>query len=133
MRIIMMGTGPFAVPTFRLLYDSRHSILALFTRPARELHGKSQAEANPMRGLAVVGAPLVLAAIDELEAGTTHPIEQDPAQATRAPRLKKELGQVDWSREAEAIRNQVRALKPWPKTYTFWHRSSVEPLRLILD
>ena len=61
------------------------------------------------------------------------PIAQDPALATRAPRLKKELGQVDWSRSAAAIANQVRALQPWPKTYTFWQRPGGEPLRLILD
>ena len=34
---------------------------------------------------------------------------------------------------AEAIRNQVRALVPWPKTYSFWLRPAGEPLRLILE
>src|SRR5262249_10998900 len=60
-------------------------------------------------------------------------IVQNPAEATRAPRLKKELGQVDWTRSAAAIKNQVRALQPWPKTYTLWHRPAGEPLRLILE
>ncbi len=46
------------------------------------------------------------------------PIPQDKSQATRAPRLKKTDGQIDWSRPAAAIKNQVRALEPWPKTYT---------------
>ena len=27
----------------------------------------------------------------------------------------------------------MRALKPWPKTFTTWHRSLGEPLRLILE
>jgi methionyl-tRNA formyltransferase len=250
MRLIMMGTGAFAVPTLRRLYASRHAVLALVTRPPRPVHGKSRAQANPMRELALehgtavhepesvnasparmvlaadrpdlfvvcdygqilsnetieiarlgginlhasllpkyrgaapinwalyhgetetgvtvlhitprldagpaiaqastpigaeetaaeleprlaeLGAPLVIEAIDALEAGTARSIEQDPAQATRAPRLKKELGQVDWSRSAAAIKNQVRALQPWPKTYTFWHREGGEPLRLILE
>ena len=31
-----------------------------------------------------------------------------------------------------AIRNQVRAMEPWPKTYTFWHRPKGPPMRLIL-
>ena len=83
--------------------------------------------------LAELGAPAVIESIDQLEAGTARSIEQDPAQATRAPRLTKELGQVDWSRSARAIHNQVRALQPWPKTYTFWQRSGGEPLRLILE
>ena len=36
------------------------------------------------------------------------------------------------SLSAEAIRNQVRALEPWPKTFTFWHRQGGQPVRLIL-
>ena len=52
MRVIMMGTGPFAVPTFQRLYGSRHEVLALVTRPPRPVHGKSRAETNPMRELA---------------------------------------------------------------------------------
>jgi methionyl-tRNA formyltransferase len=47
--------------------------------------------------------------------------------------LKKEDGAVDWRRPAEAIRNQVRGLAPWPKTHTFWQRAGGEPLRLILE
>jgi methionyl-tRNA formyltransferase len=92
---------------------------------------ETAAELEPR--LAQLGAPLVLRAIEELEAGTARAIEQDPAAATRAPRLKKELGAVDWSRSAAAIKSQVRALQPWPKTYTFWHRPGGEPLRLILE
>jgi methionyl-tRNA formyltransferase len=82
--------------------------------------------------LAELGAPLVLQSIDQLEAGTIHPLPQDPALATKAPRLKKSDGIVNWSRSAREIKNQVRALEPWPKTYTFWLRSGHEPLRLIL-
>ena len=40
---------------------------------------------------------------------------------------------MDWSRTAEQIRNQVRALKPWPGTYTFWRRPGQEPLRIVID
>ena len=40
---------------------------------------------------------------------------------------------MNWSRPAEQIRNQVRALKPWPGTFTFWRRPGHEPLRLVLD
>jgi methionyl-tRNA formyltransferase len=58
---------------------------------------------------------------------------QDPALATRAPRLKKSDGQVNWTRPAEQIRNQVRALKPWPGTYTVWRSGQGSELRLIVD
>ncbi len=246
----MMGTGPFAVPTLRRLSEAHHEVLALVTRPPRSLHGKSAAEANPMRELAEargmrvhapedvnapaaravlasyradlfvvcdygqilsrdvleiprfgginlhasllpkyrgaapinwaiyhgetetgvtvihmtarldagpaieqvetpigpeetaaeleprlaeLGSPAVLAAIEALESGTAQAIPQNQAQATRAPRLTKAHGQVNWTRTAVEIKNQVRALAPWPKTYTFWHRPSGEPLRLILE
>jgi len=83
--------------------------------------------------LAALGADLVLTAIDDLEAGRAKPIPQDPALASRARRLRKTDGAIDWTRTAEQIRNQIRAFVPWPKTYTDWHRPNGEPLRLILD
>jgi methionyl-tRNA formyltransferase len=100
---------------------------------ARTPIGPDETAADLEPRLAELGAPLVIGAIAAIESGTERPIEQDPAQATRAPRLKKELGAVDWTRSAAAIKNQARALQPWPKTYTFWQREGSEPLRLILD
>lgn len=253
MRILMLGTGPFAVPTFQWLLDSSHAVPALVTRPTPPAKGREKQSLNPMRdlaearGLAVFApesintdearatlaawrpellmvcdygqilqpatlavAPLgginlhasilpkyrgaapihwallsgdaetgvtVIHMTPKLDAGPclvvrTTPIEsaetmpaleqrlahlgieavgkaisllenwdrssplgtlQDRALATKAPRLKKADGAVDWSRSAQAIFNQVRALKPWPGTYTHWLRPQGEPLRLILD
>jgi methionyl-tRNA formyltransferase len=82
--------------------------------------------------LSEMGAWLVRRAIDALEAGRLEALPQDPAKASKAPRLKKSDGAVDWTRPAEAIRNQVRAMEPWPKTFTFWHRAQGKPQRLIL-
>ena len=82
--------------------------------------------------LATRGAELVLQVIEQLAAGTCHTIPQDPAQATKAPRLTKEHGHIDWSRSALAIKNQVRALQPWPRAYCSWLRTAGEPVRLIL-
>ncbi len=79
------------------------------------------------------GAQLVLHVVDQIAAGTIQPIEQDKSQATKAPRLAKEHGHVDWSHSAVQIKNQVRALNPWPRAYTDWRRAVGEPLRLILD
>ena len=81
--------------------------------------------------LAELGAWLVRRTIDALKAGNLEALPQDPALASGAPRLKKTDGLIDWSRPALAIKNQIRALEPWPKTYTFWHRPSGPPMRLI--
>ena len=249
MRLIMMGTGPFAVPTLRALYNTRHGVVALTTAPLRTHRGKpvepissirqvaeqhgtpifdpedvnapaSLAELGDYRAdllvvcdygqilapatlaaarhggvnlhasllpkyrgaapinwaiyhgeietgatvihmtpqidagpciaqaraaigpdesaadleprLAELGARLICETIDRLEAGRVEAIPQDAALAGKAPRLKKTDGLVDWSRPAAAIKNQIRALEPWPKTYTFWHRPGGPPVRLIL-
>lgn len=249
MRLVMMGTGPFALPTHRALYSTRHEVAALVTQPQRPTHGKRVAAENPHRALATergtpvydpvsintadaqqwlaglgadlfivadygqllssetlaasrlgginlhasllpkyrgaapinwalwhgetvtgvsiihmtprldagpvlaqaalaiepgetadaleprlaeLGAPLVCQVIDQLERGQTAPIPQDPGLATRARRLRKSDGEIDWSRPAEAIVNQIRALDPWPRTSTTWHRSGSPSMRLII-
>ena len=82
--------------------------------------------------LAELGARLVCETIDLLESGHVPALPQDPALASKAPRLKKTDGLIDWTRPAAAIKNQVRAMEPWPKTYTYWHRPAGPPVRLIL-
>jgi methionyl-tRNA formyltransferase len=76
-----------------------------------------------------------LAALDMLEQwdgnaplGTV----QDQALASKAPRLKKSDGEVDWSQSAQRICDQVRALQPWPGTFTQWQRTK-GPMRLLLQ
>jgi methionyl-tRNA formyltransferase len=249
MRLVMMGTGPFAAPTFRILFDTHHTVVALVTSPLRIVRGKRLDPLSPMRdiahehqtpilqpesintpetrrelaaldadlfvvcdygqilaadtlavarlgginlhssllpkyrgaapinwaiyhgetetGVTVIhmtpqvdagpciaqahiligpdetavelenrlsdlGAWLVRRAIDAIEAGRLEVIPQNPALASRAPRLKKSDGEIDWTRPAAAIRNQIRALEPWPKTYTHWHRPDGPPVRVIL-
>lgn len=253
MRIVMMGTGPFAVPTFESLLESEHDVAVLVTRPQPKMRTRGKAPANPMREsaeahaievlcpedvnddaareqlaalrpdlfvvcdygqilskeslsipglgginlhgsvlpkyrgaapvqwailngddetgvtvihmtpkldggpaltvrttpikpeetaaeleprLSVMGVEAVHEAIAMLAAwdgesavGTT----QDASRATRAPRLKKSDGEVNWSRTVTEICNQIRALEPWPGSFTQWQRSSGQPVRLILD
>ncbi len=251
LRLVVMGTGPFAVPMFeRLLAQKRH-VLALVTRPDRPVHARGSAVQNPMRELArahglpvfepesvnspeanerlaeceadlfvvcdygqilsretlalarlgginlhgsllpkyrgaapiqwavyhgetetgvsvihmtprldagpvlvqratpigptetaaeleprlaALGADAVQEALAMLSAGQpTAGIVQDQLLASKAPRLKKTDGLVDWHRSAAAILNQFRALQPWPKIYSFWRPTDGEPLRLVLD
>lgn len=246
MRIIALGTGPFAVPTLRRLVADRHEVLLVVTRPPRgrrapaapmkaaadelglpvwqpetvnddagvarlaelaadllvvcdygeilkpaalaatqlggvNLHGSllpryrgaapvqwavlngdaetgntvihmtPRLDAGPCLGvqrtpiqpdetagdlesrLAEMGADLVTEVVAKLAAGTAEPVEQDAAAATKAPRLAKSHGAIDWSRSAAEIKNQVRGLQPWPRAYTDVQRAAGgEPLRLIV-
>lgn len=68
--------------------------------------------------LAKVGGPLLVETIRRLKDGTLTPQPQDNSQATMAPLLEKEMGQIDWTSGAIEIANRVRGLSPWPGAYT---------------
>ena len=248
LRLIMMGTGTFALPVFRSLYDSPHTLVGLFTQPDRTGRGHHR-HVNPLKELALergtpvfqpesintneaiaslreleadlgvvaaygqilkpdvinaprlgcinvhasllpkyrgaapilyailngetetgvtifqiepkldaglmlgtastaidpkettgdlqerlaeLAVPLALQVIADIEAGTTRPLQQDPAQVTRAPSLKKSAGRIDWSQPAQRIANHVRAMQPWPTPFTFLEQPGKKPLRSIL-
>ncbi|MFM9965916.1 MAG: methionyl-tRNA formyltransferase [Planctomycetaceae bacterium] len=52
LRIAMLGTGSFALPTFQGLLDSRHTIVGLVTQPDKTGAGHHQ-HRNPLKELAV--------------------------------------------------------------------------------
>jgi len=258
MRILMMGTGAFAVPTFRALLASQHKVLGLITQPQRNAnahaHGKARRDAlpSPMRQAAIdAGVPIhdpeninlpegvelvrsfdpqLLVVCDygqilkpevlvisargginlhgsllpkyrgaapvnwaiirgELDTGISvihmtpgldagpilarrrtsigneedavklearlaelgvgavmesldllerwdgqSPLGelQNPAEATRARRLKKADAHIDWNWPALKIHNRVRGLVPWPGTFTEWTNDRGELQRLIV-
>jgi methionyl-tRNA formyltransferase len=68
--------------------------------------------------LARVGAELLAEALPELVRGTLVPEPQDDAQATMAPLLDKEVGRLDFSRGARAVRDRARGCEPWPGAFT---------------
>ena len=68
--------------------------------------------------LAVMGAELLIDTIRELEAGTLKRIPQDHDAATYEPKMDKELGRIDWSRDAKVIDWLVRGATPWPGAFT---------------
>ena len=51
LRLVMLGTGSFAMPTFRGLYGSRHEVVGLVTQPDRTGRGHHR-HVNPMKELA---------------------------------------------------------------------------------
>ena len=71
-----------------------------------------------MERLAALGATTLLRAIDTIANGTAEYTPQDPTAVTLAPKLKKEDGQLDWSRRSEEILRRVRAMTPWPGART---------------
>ena len=84
--------------------------------------------------LARLGAPLVAESIAALAAGTATILPQDRSLVTRAPKLIKEDGRIDWSKPARAVHDQVRAMQPWPIASTTWptREPGKPPIRLIV-
>lgn len=67
-----------------------------------------------MDRLAILGAALLVDTMDAIEAGTATRTPQDPALATYAPMLTKELSPIDWTKTPREILCQVHGLDPWP-------------------
>jgi methionyl-tRNA formyltransferase len=82
--------------------------------------------------LAPIGAKLALETIERLRAGPNVGEKQDPKLVTKAPKLTKEMGLIDWTKPADQVCRQIRAMQPWPTAYTYLHRSGKRPTRVII-
>ncbi|MBB2204608.1 methionyl-tRNA formyltransferase [Gluconacetobacter takamatsuzukensis] len=65
--------------------------------------------------LAAMGARLIVTTLAQ-PAGPGQP--QPEQGVTYAGRLTREDGRIDWTRDAAALDRQIRALTPWPGTFT---------------
>ncbi|MEA2092500.1 MAG: methionyl-tRNA formyltransferase [Patescibacteria group bacterium] len=68
--------------------------------------------------LANLGAVILAEKIDDLFQGKISFKEQDEKKATYTNLLKKEDGKINWGESADLIERKIRALNPWPSTYT---------------
>jgi len=79
--------------------------------------------------LAELGADLLAETLPGWLKGEIAPQPQDEAQATVCGLIRKEDGQIDWTRPAVLIERQVRAYHPWPGAFTFWRGQQLKVLR----
>jgi methionyl-tRNA formyltransferase len=93
-----MDTGPIYIQS-RFALDSDITSDELFTE------------------LAGLGAEALLHTLDLIESGV-KPVPQSDHSATRALKLSKEEGRIDWSLSAVTISNKVRAFTSQPGTWT---------------
>jgi methionyl-tRNA formyltransferase len=68
--------------------------------------------------LAAAGSKQLLETLPQIEAGTHTETPQDEALVTYSPTIKREDEQIDWSKDARTLYNQVRGLNSWPVAYT---------------
>ena len=76
--------------------------------------------------LANLAPSLLIQALGRIADGPPPHQPQDHSQATHAPRLTKETGQIDWNQPADQIRNLVRGVSMWPGAYT-WVKADEHP------
>jgi methionyl-tRNA formyltransferase len=102
--------------------------------------GRRETAAELEPRLADLGTDAVIEAIERLQAAVASGgplagvgIPQVAGQATRAPRLTKADGIVDWSQSAAALERLRRALEPWPRLTTFYGRGDGQRQRLVLE
>jgi methionyl-tRNA formyltransferase len=79
--------------------------------------------------LAIVGADLLVQTLKDLAAHRIKPIQQDHAQATYAPMLKKQDGHINWQQAADKLTSFIRGMTPWPGAFTFHNQVRLKILR----
>lgn len=68
--------------------------------------------------LAILGGELIIKTLQNLEFGNAQFIKQDDSKSTYAKKMTKDLGHIDFSKDAESIERLIRGLNPWPSAFT---------------
>lgn len=67
--------------------------------------------------LAEIAPGALFDALGQLRDGTSSRTPQEPAAATYAPKLTREMGRIDWTESCELIERKIRAYDPWPSAF----------------
>lgn len=78
-----------------------------------------------------LGQKALASAIDQLQQGSSEFEIQDHSHATRAPKLFKEMGDVDWSWMSRDLIPWINGLNPWPMAYSQLNGKSFKLHRAI--
>jgi methionyl-tRNA formyltransferase len=69
--------------------------------------------------LAKKAGPLLLYLLERAKKNKLKSSRQNSQEASVAPRMKKEDGKIDWSKNPEEIDAHIRAMQPWPGAYAW--------------
>ncbi len=68
--------------------------------------------------LSVLGAELLTETLTKLEDGSVRPEPQKEELATKTGKIDKNFGQLDWKKSGEELERFIRAMDPWPGSFT---------------
>jgi methionyl-tRNA formyltransferase len=71
--------------------------------------------------LALTGAELLAATMNEIEQGRSNPVRQNEGEATYCRLVSKQDGRIDWAADVQTIERMIRAYDPWPRAYSFYN------------
>jgi len=70
--------------------------------------------------LMVLGGECIVETLEAMKQEKLSRTPQDDSQSSYAPIIKKEMGELDFSKRSEEIDRLIRGLTPWPSAYTFY-------------
>lgn len=73
-----------------------------------------------------LGAHMIVRAIPLIEEGKLSPVPQDNDKATKVGKFSKEMGLIDWTRDAAYIDRLIRTMDPWPSAYTHFNDKTLK-------
>ncbi len=127
-RAIMSGDDVTGVTVFQL--DDRWDAGPVWAQRATPI-GEAETADELHDRLAVLGAELIVEVLEQIAAGG-RPQPQDPGASTKAPKLKKEEGTVDWSQPARLVARRINGLWSWPAAACLFVSQRGKPERLLL-
>lgn len=68
--------------------------------------------------LSAIGSQLLIKTLPMYFSGQAI-LKLQGIDSTTTKKLTREMGEIDWTQSTEAIDRQIRALNPWPGTFTF--------------
>ena len=81
------------------------------------------------QALSKLGANLLIETLPNYLAGNITPTPQPEEGSTYAPMLKKQDGQLDFTRPAVELERRVRAMNPWPGAWFEWNGNVLKVAR----
>ncbi len=89
-------------------------IIAVKTIPITE----SDTAGTMFDKLMMLGAELVAETLPRIERGEIVPVPQNESEATKCGKIRKDMGSINWDKSAKSISYLVRAMNPWPSSFT---------------
>ncbi|MDR1917549.1 MAG: methionyl-tRNA formyltransferase, partial [Christensenellaceae bacterium] len=91
--------------------------------------GEDETAGELQERLSLIGAELLIVALDKIEKNTAAYTPQNEDAVTNAPMLNKEMSHIDWGKSATEIVNLIRGLNPWPVAYFLLDETPVRVFR----